>query len=164
MKKLALFVLSVAMLSACGEKDIVTPPVVPPVHSMANMGTHDDAVPPSMTAKTVKGVKCSPVSKATLATIEAGGVPVKIIISSARAYKPTGKSPYFVAARFTVDGGSSVSQVGVWALSTLKLSDAPRILAVDSVAQKSSFWPKANYSELKLSPKNKNITPARACL
>lgn len=169
MKKLAIFVFSVVALSACGQETtpvtatVQAPPTVPSDRS-GDHAHHDHLVHPPMPAKTKKRVKCSPVSKATLSTIEAGGVPVKLIISSARAYKPIGKSPYFVAARFTVDGGSPVPQVGVWALSTLKLSEAPRILAVDSVAQESSFWPKANYSELKLSPKTKNITPAKSCL
>ena len=164
MKKLLCLASAVLLLGACGKGVLPeAAAVVPTAPSMENM--HDNhSVPVPMFAKTTKSAKCVQVPKVTLGTIAIGGVPVKIIISSARAYKPAGKSPYFVAARFTVDGGSEVSQVGVWALSRLKLTDAPRILAVDTVAQKNSSWQKAHHSEARISKKNKNVSLAKSCL
>jgi hypothetical protein len=117
---------------------------------------------PPMQAKSTAAVSCVPVEKILLATIEAGGIPSAIKFSAAEAYKPAGKGPYFMAGRFTTKTGDVL--VGVWALSTLKLKDTPRVLAADATAQAYTFWMEVGKSELRMSSSDPKIARAKKCL
>ena len=82
-------------------------------------------------------------------------------VSAQAVQSPDFKDLYFIAVQFSQDGAAN--QVGVWAATSLNPGEST-IMAVDGFAQESTDWPHADQSSASISPTDRAVAAARACM